>query len=401
MKLRRTIGPSWRALAAHRVRAGLAFASVSIGVAAIVLTSALGAGADAEVQRKIEGMGTNLLVVRPAQVQQVVARKTIRGTVTSLSVDDYEAVARLPSLAAVAPGAEGAARVKSASSAMMATVLGTNAAYPVVRRFELAAGRFLDDDDDRVARRVAVLGARVREALFAGEAAVGQEIRVRGMPFEVIGTLAAKGVMADGSDPDSQVLIPLRTALRRMFNTRWLNAIYVSVPAPSGMQAAETAIGALLRGRHRQGSDFATQDTTRFLTLQRQATGTLTSVASGIAVLALLVGGTGILALMLLSVRERTGEIGLRMAIGARPRDILVQFLLEAAMLALGGWVAGLAMGGLGAALVGLTTHWSLGLPRAALPASLAMVLVIGLGFGSFPARKASLLPPAEALRSE
>ncbi len=416
MKLRRTLAPSLRALLAHRVRAGLAFASISVGVAAILLTNALGAGAEKEVQKKIDALGTNLLVVRPAQVKRLVERKAIRGSAMTLSVADYEAIARLPAVAAAAPGIDGPVRAKAGASAMIANVVGTNASLYTVRRFTLTAGRFLEPGDDIGARRVAVLGGRVGETLFPDGGAVGSEIRLRGVPFEVIGVLAEKGVMADGSDLDSQILVPLPTALRRVWNTRWLNAIYVSAAGgdrtAAGMHAAEQAIAAVLRSRHRTSpsdrdaagavaDDFAIQNATRFLSMQRQATGTLGLVASGIGVLALAVGGVGILALMLLAVKERTAEIGLRMAVGARPRDILFQFLLESALLSLGGWIAGLGAGALALGAVAFGTEWTVGLPAEALAASLVMVTVIGLGFGAVPARKASLLPPIEALRNE
>ncbi len=409
MKLRRTLGPSWRALLAHRARAALAFTSVAIGVAGILLSGALGVGAEIEMRAKIAAMGVNLLVVRPAQVQRLVQRKTVRGSMTTLGLADYEAVATLPTVAASAPGVEGALLAKSGSSAMIATVLGTNADYFAVRRFGLAEGRLLDAEDERETRRVAVLGARVRSALFPGEEAVGREIRLGKVPFEVIGSLVAKGAMADGSDLDSQVLIPARTALRRVYNTRWLSSIFVSAVTPAATSAAARDITAVLRSRHvprasaaaGAADDFAVQDSARFFAMQRQATGVLSEFASGVALLALFIGGTGILALLWLAVRERRGEIGLRMAIGARPGDILAQFLLEAAMLALGGWVLGLLVAGLGASVLAFATDWRLGFPPAALLGSLGTVLLIGLGFGAAPAVRAARLVPVAALRAE
>jgi putative ABC transport system permease protein len=412
MRLRRTLRPALLALLAHRARAGLAFISVSVGVAAIVVTSGLGAGAEREMRRKIDALGVNLLMVRPAQVRRSVARRAVRGLATTLTLDDARAIAELPEVAAAAPGIDAPLRVKAGASAMIAAVVGTSPEIQTVRRFVLTAGRFLRPDDDRARRRVAVLGGKVAETLFPEGDAVGRELRLRGLPFEVIGVLAEKGVMADGSDLDTQVLIPIQTALRRVWNVRALNAVYVSAPSPDRMPAAQSAVAALLRSRHRvRGSeraddgtaadDFAVQDAARFLVLQRRATGTLGAFAGGLAVVALVVGGFGILALMLLAVKERTGEIGLRMAIGARSREILVQFLLEASLLSLGGWLAGAALGGAALFAIAAAAGWSVGPPLGAHAASFLLVTAVGLGFGAVPARRAALLRPVEALRHE
>ena len=406
MMLHRRLVPSPVGLLAHKFRAALALLSIAVGVAAVVLTGAIGAGAQAEMLRQLENMGTNLLVVRPAQVKKLVARKTITGYTTSLKTEDYQAIAELAAVARAAPGSESNLRVKAGSTTIMTKVLGTTSDFPDVRRFQVREGRFFDAEDDRNARRVAVLGARVAEELFGNAAPVGQEIRIRGILFEVIAILEPKGVTADGSNEDNQVLIPIRTALRRVFNTTWLNAVFVSVRDTHKMDDAETEIGNLLRARHRleqdrKPDDFAIQNTSKFLAAQNEAAGTLALLTTGLAALALLVGGIGILALMFLSVRERTGEIGLRMAVGARPRDIFLQFLAEAALLALGGWTVGIALGAIGAAALALSTTWKLALPLEAILASLGMAATTGLGFGAFPARKASLLPPIQALLAE
>jgi putative ABC transport system permease protein len=404
-RLRRSLGPSLQALFAHRLRAGLALASVAAGVAAVALTAALGAGAQREVMRRMEAIGTNLLVARPAEVARSPARPELRGMVRSLRLEDCAAISALPEVAAVAPGLEVRALAKAGGAATLVRVLGTGPDFPAVRRFRIAAGRFLDLDDDRERRRVAVLGAVVAATLFPGEDPVGRELRLRGIPFEVVGVLAAKGALA-GDDEDAVILVPIRTALRRLANARSLDAVFVSAAEPGGIPAATAAITALLRERHGVGSegrpdDFALQNPARFLAMQRQAAEMLTRLSLGIGALTLLIGGTGILGLMLLSVRERTGEIGLRMAVGARPRDVLAQFLFEAMLLALGGWLAGIALGGAGAAAVALATDWTLALPVEALLASLALAVGIGLGFGAVPARRASLLPPIEALHTE
>jgi putative ABC transport system permease protein len=403
MKVRRSIGPSLKALSVHRVRAALALSSVAAGVAAIVVTSAVGTGAEADIRRQIERIGANLLVVRPAPVKRVVARKDVKGIVTTLRLEDFDAIAALKPVSEAIPGIEAPLKVKAGASAMTTKVLGTAPDFPGVRRFQIASGRFFDAEDDRTARRVAVLGARVADALF-NENPLGQPIRVRGIPFEVIGVLAPKGAVA-GADEDNQILVPIRTALRRVFNVTSLNTIFVTVNDSRGMADAEREISAVLRERHRvapdEQPDFEVQNATTFLTLQQETAQALRRLTTGVAAIALAVGGTGILALMLLSVRERTGEIGLRMAVGAQPRDILVQFLFEATLLAMGGWTGGILVGMAGATAVALSTTWTIGVPWEALLVSVGMAMTIGLGFGAFPALRASLIPPIQALRTE
>jgi putative ABC transport system permease protein len=393
MRRGRALRLSLAALSAHRVRTALALSSVS---------AAIGTGAERDVQRRIEGMGTNLLVVRPARVKLTVARQEVRGTTTTLRPEDCDAIAALPLVSKAAPGFESAVRVKGGNLATMTRVVGTSPAFPAIRRFQMRSGRFFDEDDDRAGRRVAVLGARVADALFDGDAS-GQRIRIHSVPFTVIGVLAAKGVQADG-DEDNQVLVPLRTALRRVFNVTWLTTIFVSATDPRAVAMAETAIDALLRRRHRPTvdgqPDFEIQDATKFFALQRRAAESLGTLTAGLGGIAMLVGGTGIMALMLLSVKERTGEIGLRVAVGATPRNILGQFLTESTLLALGGWLAGMVLASSGGIAIALAAGWSVAAPPVAIAGSFAMALVIGLGFGALPARKASMIPPVRALGS-
>jgi putative ABC transport system permease protein len=403
MRVRRSIGPSIKALLAHRVRTVLAVSSVTAGVAAVVVTSAIGAGAEADIRRQIEGLGANLLVVRPAQVKRVVARKEVKGIVTTLRLEDFDAIAALAPVSEATPGIEAAVKVKAGASAMTTKVLGTAPEFPRVRRFQIARGRFFDAEDDRAFRRVAVLGARVADALFEGNP-VGQAIRIREIPFDVIGVLAAKGNVA-GGDEDNQIVVPIRTALRRLFNATWLTTIFVNVADSRGMADAEQEIATVLRDLHQleldEPSDFEVQNATTFLALQQETAAALRQLTTGVAAVALVVGGTGILALMLLSVKERTDEIGLRMAVGAQPRDVLAQFLFEATALALGGWISGIVLGLTGSTAVAMSTSWKVAVPWSMLLLSLGMAMTIGLGFGAFPARRASLIPPIQALRTE
>jgi putative ABC transport system permease protein len=402
MRLRRAARVSVSALLNHKVRTALALASVGMGTAGVLLTSAVGKGAETEVRRSIEEAGSNLLVVRPAPVKRSAARKAIRGVVTTLRLDDYEAIAALPIARDAAPNVDAGLRLKAGRGSMVGGVVGSAPALARLRNLRVASGRFFDDEDDRQSRRVVVLGSRIATTLFPGRDPLGQELRVRGQPFEVIGVLQPKGLQADGSDQDGNVFVPARTALRRVFNTTWLTAVFVSVEDRGQMREAEAQVRNLLRERHRlpaqAADDFQVQDQARLLAMQRSAVEGLTLLTAGLAGVSMLVGGAGILALMFLSVKERTAEIGLRMAIGARPRDVLVQFLGEAAMLALFGWAAGAVAAVAGAVVIATATEWNTGFPAAAVTASFLMALLTGLSAGVFPARRAARLPPIQAL---
>lgn len=398
---------SVRGLFAHKMRAALAISSVTVGVVAVVVTGAIGEGAKGEVLRQTDNMGANLLVVRPALVRRSAARPELKGAVTSLKLDDYQAIVRLPHVGAAVPGFQTSEiTVKAGRQAISATVLGTTSPYMDVCRFRLHEGRFLTSEDDLSARRVAVLGARVNEILFGQENAIGQQIRIRDIPFEVIGVFEAKGVLADGSDEDGEVVIPVRAAMQRLANNRWINAVFISVRDIKEMDEVRNEVAKLLRDRHRmeqegKADDFAIQDKTRVLAGRRQVAEFMTLLATGLAGASLVVGGTGILALMLMSVKERTTEIGLRMAIGARRRDILSQFLLEATCIATGGWIAGIVLGTLATFTIAKVTSWGPSISSELVLSTFVVVAISGLGFGAYPARKASLLPPIEALRME
>lgn len=406
MKTLRTLRISVRGLFTQRVKASLAFLSIAGGVAAVIVTGAIGAGANERVLRETEAMGTNLLVVRPDQVTTSAARAEYKGVVTTLTLDDYHAIARLPAVAAAVPGFENSETVKAGNTAVSAMVLGTTTAYLDVCRFRLRFGRFLTDDDNVASLRVAVLGARINQMLFGDQNSTGQQIFISGIPFEVIGVLEAKGVLADGSDEDDRVVVPIRTALRRIFNDTWLNPIFVSVADVARMDEVQTEIAELLRERHgltlrHEADDFSIQNKTKVLATQEKLAQTLTLLATGLAMASLVVGGVGVLALMLMSVKERTAEIGLRIAVGATSRDILMQFLLESVGLSAGGWFFGAILGTAVAAIVAQTTAWSVTISPRLLIMTFAVMAGSGLVFGAYPARKASLMTPITALRME
>ncbi|MFT3828312.1 MAG: ABC transporter permease [Opitutaceae bacterium] len=403
MKLRRTFRSTFHPLVAYPLRTVLALSGIAAGVAAFVVARAIGDGAELEMARAVQALGTDLLLVKPLPLKSQVARRQIAGWATTLQPEDIAAIAALPKIRAVAPAIEDTVRVKAGRVSVKTKVRGTTEDYRSLRRFELADGRFLAAEDERRHSRVAVLGASVARELFPAGDAVGHELRIRGVPFEIVGALVPKGATTDSADQDNQVLVPLATALRRVFNARWLTSAYVAVAEPAAVEEAETSVTALLRARHRRGSggsadDFAVQNTAKTRAIQNELTASLGRYGTGLALIALAVGGAGMLALMLLSVRERTGEIGLRMAVGARPRAIFLQFLAESCLLALAGWAAGSALGGIGAAAIAGGTGWTVALSGTALLSALALTVAIGIGFGAIPAVRATRIPPLLAL---
>jgi putative ABC transport system permease protein len=406
MKTLRTLRISIRGIFAHKVKATLAVISIAGGVAAVIITGAIGDGASERVLHETQAMGTNLLVVRPTQIQTSAARPGMSGVVTTLTLDDYRAIADLPSVGRAAPGFEDLETAKAGDTAASAMVLGTTPPYLDVASFSIQFGRFVTDYDNAGSRRVAVLGARINQLLFGGQDSVGKQIMIGDVPFEVVGVLKAKGVLADGSDEDDRIVIPIRTALRRVFNISWLNPIFVSVDNVAQMDQVRMEIAELLRIRHRlielhEPDDFSIQDKTKVLETQRNLAETLTLLATGLAMASLVVGGLGVLALMLMSVKERTTEIGLRIAVGARSRDILVQFLLESTGLSAGGWLIGAILGIVAALVVGRVTTWNVAISPKLLMITLGVMAGSGLVFGAYPARKASLMMPITALRTE
>lgn len=406
MRLSRALVPSLRSLFAHRMRTALAAAGMAVGVLSVSLTRAVGQGAEAEILRSVGAMGSRLFVVRPEQVNRTSARKELRGFVSSLKLEDADPMEQIGKIEAVAPSVEGLVKIHTTAGLVKTQLLGTSPAFFRIREFMVRDGRVFSEDENRALARVAVLGGRAALTLFPNEEPVGREIRVGTVRFEVIGTLTAKGASADGADADNQVFVPVRTALRRVFDARSLSRVFVGVREANDLGPAEDEVRALLRERHRltvrnRPDDFAVQDQLRYLSAQRQTARALGYVTSGLAAVSLLIGGTGIFALMLLSVRERTPEIGLRMAVGARRRDILLQFLAEAVALALLGGAAGAVLGVAGAWAAASMTGWPVQPSASAALLSLGVSVAIGFSFGALPARKAALLPPARALGLE
>jgi len=389
------------------LRTALALLGIVIGVSAVIIMVAIGNGAQEEVLSKIKAMGTSLLIINAGQVQKSAGRQQIRGTVTTLTLDDVEAIGReCSAVNAAAPLQSKKMQVKYGSLSTNTTVVGTTTHFQKVRNFHVAIGAFFSDEENLASRRAAVLGHSVVKNVFEGNNPVGETIRIGKVTFEVIGVMESKGVDLNGFDQDDQIFIPIRTALRRVFNLPYINTINIQATSTETMGRAAAQITDLLRDRHRlnkqqKPDDFTIQNQADLLEAQRETTDTFTMLIGSIAGISLLVGGIGILAIMLIAIRERTNEIGLRMAVGASRKDIMTQFVIEASILGVGGGLVGILLGILGAFFVRVATSWAVSISPDSVGLAFGFSLLVGLFFGVYPARRASLLDPITALRSE
>lgn len=407
MKITKSIRISRKQLLAHKLRTALALTGIVIGVSTVIIMVAIGNGAQKEVLSKIETMGTNLLIVNSEQVQKNAGRQQVQGTVTTLIPEDVEAIVReCPAVKVAAPVQSKKIQVKYGNLSTNTTVAGTTPEFQEVRNFRIKSGAFFSEEENLASRRVAAIGQAIVINLFEGRDPIGETIRIGRVPFEVIGVMEAKGVDLNGFDQDNQIFIPIRTALRRVFNITHISSINIQATGTKTMKRAAAQISETLRDRHRlnkkkKPDDFTIQSQTDLLEAQRETTDTFTMLIGSIAGISLLVGGIGILAIMLIAIRERTNEIGLRRAVGASRKDIMTQFVLEASILSVGGGLVGIFLGILGAIFVRIGTSWAVSISPNSVALAFFFSLLIGMFFGVYPARRASLLDPITALRSE
>jgi putative ABC transport system permease protein len=405
------VASAGRALRANPMRSALTALGVIIGVASVVAMVALGSGAQAQVERSIASLGSNLLIVVPGAMRSgggVRGQAGGGGGWDSLTLDDAEAIAALENVAVVAPSQRARTQVIANGFNWNPQVEGVTPAYLVARDWEIARGRMFDETEERQARRVVVLGATVADELFPNLDPLGQSVRMNGGAYEVIGVLESKGQSGFGMDQDDIVLAPLTTVKRRISGRRGRgdNVSQISVKAQSEdvLNRLQEDVENLLRQRHRtrEGEDdFTVQNLSSITETAAQTTQVFTYLLGGISAVSLLVGGIGIMNIMLVSVTERTREIGLRKALGARQSDILHQFGLEAVALSVAGGIIGLVIGVAGA--WGMTTLFNLPLVVSPLNAGLAIAFsgLVGVIFGAYPAWRAAKLDPIEALRRE
>jgi len=396
---------AWQAMAANKLRTFLTMLGMVIGVGAVILMLAIGQGAQVLVKQAIASMGSNLFIVLSG-FSTTAGVRSGSGNAPTLTVRDARAMAELPSIAAVAPVQPGSSQIIYSSNNWNTQVFGTTPSYLDVRDWELAAGSVFGDAEMRSAARVAVLGQTVVWQLFGDEDPLGKTIRVRNSPFVVIGVLARKGQSMDGRDQDDTILVPLTTAQRTLFGSQFpdsVRLILVQAASEQMMSRAERAMTELLRERHRipEGGDldFTIRNLSAVADVQAQTTKVMSLLLGAVASVSLVVGGIGIMNIMLVSVTERTREIGIRMAIGARRRDILLQFLLEAIIVSVVGCLIGVLLGVGGAVLVTQTTGTYVVVTATSVLLAFVVAAAVGVFFGFYPARKAAGLKPIDALR--
>jgi len=396
---------AWRAMAANKLRTFLTMLGLVIGVGAVVVMLAIGQGAQALVKEAVATMGSNLFIVLSGGTTTGGARSG-SGTAPTLTLQDAKAIAELPSIVAVAPTHSGTAQVVYGAGNWRSQVIGVTPSYLDVREWRLVRGHPFTDADLRASARVALIGQTVARELFGEEDPVDKTIRLVNSPYLVMGVLAPKGQSFDGRDQDDTVLVPLSTAQRKLYGSPFPDSVrFMMVKAASEdvMDRVEEAMVALLRERHRiqpgEGADFTVRNLSAVADVQAQTTRVMSIMLGAVASISLIVGGIGIMNIMLVSVTERTREIGIRMAIGARRRDILWQFLLESVIVSVVGCLIGVALGIGSAYLVSRTSGMMVVVTGASILLAFAVAAAVGVFFGFYPARKAAGLKPIEALR--
>ncbi len=392
-----------QSLRATKARAFLTALGIVIGVGAVITMVALGSGAQASVESQLDALGTDRLSISPGQsyTRGVASIERAR-----LTIEDAKALEGAPALRAVAPVLTGRAQLQIGTDNGYVDIIATLPALVDIDRYTLASGRFISEGDVEQRRRVAVLGSEIPSELDLEDVKavdlVGQQVQVRGVNFEVVGVLDPSAV-GGRDDPDESVFIPLSTGQFRIFGTDRIQRISVRLASPGGMQDGLLDIEAVLRSEHRlrpdQTNDFRIQDNSEFLAARAEAGKTMTFLLAGIAAISLLVGGIGIMNIMLVSVTERTHEIGLRKALGATKRTVLAQFLLEAVVLCIIGGVVGVAVGYGAAISIGRMNGWPMDVSIESILLAVGFSAAIGIFFGVWPARRAAKLDPIEALR--
>ena len=410
MSLLDSLAVALTALRANLLRSILTTLGIVIGVASVIILVAVGNGAAREVDRQIASLGTNMLVVFP-DAMRIMGRSSAAGTALPLSEHDLGAIRdKVYGVVAISGQLDQSAPVVRGNLNWTTAISGVHADYTFVRDWDVGSGRALTTQDVRGAARVALIGTTVARRLFPGEDPVGAEVRIKNVPFQIVGVLSSKGQSSMGRDQDDIVMIPVTTARNRIVGrsevqVEQVGRIYVKLSNDVDLKEAQEEIEQLLRQRRRSGpgneDTFSVRNLAEFMRARTEVLTTMSYLLGATSAISLIVGGIGIMNIMLVSVTERTREIGLRMAVGGRRRDILRQFLVEAVTLCLLGGLLGIVLGLGIAALVAYVANWPVAVNPAVITGAMAAAAMTGIFFGFFPARRAAALNPIDALRSE
>ncbi|HEX3280936.1 MAG TPA: ABC transporter permease [Pyrinomonadaceae bacterium] len=407
MNLLMIIRVAFRALVRNKMRAALTMLGIIIGVSAVIAMVSIGQGAQQSVQAQIASIGTNLLFVS-AGAQNVGGVRTGTGDTgtNTLTVEDLDAIKReVPSVSMVTPTVNTRSQLIFGSQNWNTQIQGVSEQYPDIRKWTVQDGSFFTDADVRTAGRVLVVGQTIADNLFPGTSAVGQTVRVKELPFRVVGVMARKGQDQQGRDQDDTAFAPYTTVQKKILGSPRVQVAYVSAISPDATYTAQVQIGELLRQRHKLGpqdaDDFSVRNMSDIAEAANQTNSIMTMLLASIASVSLLVGGIGIMNIMLVSVTERTREIGIRMAIGARSSAVRTQFLIESVVLSLTGGLIGIFLGLGVSLLIPTLLGWPTAVSTAAVIGSVIFSAAVGIFFGYYPARKAAALDPIDALRYE
>lgn len=408
MEILSSFSMALEALRANKLRSGLTMLGIIIGVGAVIAMMAVGLGAQTEVEKQIASIGSNLILILPGSVTSGGLRAGM-GSVFTLTMDDYKAISReCPSVKAAAPSLRGTAQIVYSNQNWSTIVYGSTPEVQEIRDWKLTSGRFFYQSEVDSSAKVCVMGKTVIDNLFGGQDPLGQIVRIKKIPFTVVGTLAPKGQSPQGQDQDDAIFIPVTTAQTKVIGTLFrgtVGAIMVQALASGYLKSAQSEVTQLLRQRHRlqpgQDNDFDVRNLTELLAATQRAAQTMSLLLGAIASVSLLVGGIGIMNIMLVSVTERTREIGLRKAIGARSKDIMQQFVIEAVSLSMVGGIMGIAVGVIISVVIGRFANWDVLISPVSIFLAFGFSAAVGIFFGYYPARMASRLNPIEALRWE
>jgi putative ABC transport system permease protein len=396
---------AFRALRRNKLRTALTMLGIIIGVGAVIAMVGIGNGAKAQVQARIAALGQNVIMVFSGSVNQRGVHSGFGGAGT-LTVEDAAAIARdVPGVVAISPEVRTGGQIMAGNNNWSTSIMGESPDYLIIRQWDLADGTMFSEADVRSAAKVCVLGKTTAAKLFPEDDPVGKNIRIKNVPVKVLGVLRGRGVSMFGSDQDDTVLVPYTTAMKRFAGVTTLRSINVQAGSPEQMAEVQRSITDLLHQRHRiqagADNDFMLRNQQELSEAMTATTEVMTALLAAIASVSLLVGGIGIMNIMLVSVTERTREIGIRMAVGARGRDILLQFLIEAVVLSSTGGMLGILCGVGGAKLITMIKEWPTLVSPNSIIIAFAFSAAVGVFFGFYPARKASQLDPIDALRYE